>query len=114
MADTELLRRLRWLIATRAILGTLLLGGATVVELTAPGRFPVDPFFLLIAFTYALTAMSAATLRVVERRRWLIDVQLACDAAIVSAFVYVTGGITSVCTWCPLSPVVCYVIAGAA
>ncbi len=106
MADTELLRRLRWLIATRAILGTLLLGGATVVELTAPGRFPVDPFFLLIAFTYALTAMSAATLRVVERRRWLIDVQLACDAAIVSAFVYVTGGITSVFSSLYVVPIV--------
>ncbi len=106
MADTELVRRLRWLIATRAVMGTLLLGGATVVELTEPGRFPVDPFFLLIAFTYALTFVSALALRIVERHRWVIDVQLACDAAIVSAFVYVTGGITSVFSSLYVVPIV--------
>jgi two-component system, NtrC family, sensor histidine kinase PilS len=106
MADTELLRRLRWLIATRAIIGTLLLGGATVVELTGPGRLAVDPFFLLIAANFALTAVSAGALRTAERRRWLIDVQLACDAAIVSAFVYVTGGITSVFSSLYVVPIV--------
>jgi two-component system sensor histidine kinase PilS (NtrC family) len=31
----------------------------------------------------------------VERYRWLIDLQLAGDALIVSAFIYITGGITS-------------------
>jgi two-component system sensor histidine kinase PilS (NtrC family) len=106
MADTELLRRLRWLIATRAIIGTLLLGGATVVELTGPGRLAVDPFFLLIAANFALTAVSAGMLRVAERQRWLIDVQLACDAAIVSAFVYVTGGITSLFSSLYVVPIV--------
>ena len=35
------------------------------------------------------------TLRFVERHRWLIDVQLAGDALIVSAFIYFTGGVTS-------------------
>ena len=29
------------------------------------------------------------------RIRWLIDVQLACDAVIVSAIVHLTGGVTS-------------------
>ena len=95
-----------WLILARAILGTVLLGGATVVELIAPGRFPVDPFFLLIAFTYALTAASALTLRHVERHRWLIDVQLLCDAMIVSAFVYFTGGVTSVFSSLYVVPIV--------
>ena len=35
------------------------------------------------------------TLRFVERHRWLLDLQLAGDALIVSAFIYFTGGITS-------------------
>ena len=39
--------------------------------------------------------MWAWTLRLVERARWLIDLQLACDAVIVSAFIFLTGGITS-------------------
>ncbi len=106
MADLELRRRLRWLIATRAIIGTLLLGGAIVVELTGPGRFAIDPFFLLIAVTYGLTFLSALTLPLVERRRWLIDVQLAIDVAVVSAFVYVTGGITSVFSSLYVVPIV--------
>ena len=93
--DTELRRKVAWLIAVRAIISTVLLGSATVVRLTARGSFAVDPFFFLIGLTYALTIIWALSLRFIERRRWLLDLQLAGDALIVSAFIYVTGGITS-------------------
>ena len=83
------------MIATRALVSTLLLGGATVMQVKAPGSFPVDPFFLLIALTYGLAILYAVTLRLVDRHRWLIDLQLAGDAMIVSAFISLTGGITS-------------------
>ena len=96
MLDTEIKRKVGWLIAVRAMISTVLLGGATVLQITAPGSFRVDPFFFLIALTYALTIAYATTLRYVERHRWLVDVQLAGDAFIVSAFIYVTGGISSV------------------
>ncbi len=92
---SDLRRKLRWLIAIRAVISTALLGSATFAQITAPGSFPVDPFFFLIGLTYALTAAYAATLRLAEGRRWIIDVQLAADALIVSAFIYFTGGITS-------------------
>jgi two-component system sensor histidine kinase PilS (NtrC family) len=95
MIDTELRRKVAWLIGIRAIISTMLLGGAVVAQITAPGSFPVDPFFALIAITYALTLAYATTLRHVARFRWLIDVQLAADAIIVSAFIYITGGVTS-------------------
>jgi hypothetical protein len=62
MSDIELRRRLGWLIGIRAIIVTLLLGGATSAQLAAPGLFPVDPFFFLIALTYGLTAVYALTL----------------------------------------------------
>ncbi len=84
-----------WLIAIRAMIGTLLLGGAAVAEATSPGSFAVSPFFWLIAATYALTIVYAATLRHVDRRRWLVDAQLGCDAITVSAFIFLTGGVTS-------------------
>jgi two-component system, NtrC family, sensor histidine kinase PilS len=87
--------RLAWLIGVRAVVSTLLLGGAVVAQITAPGSFPVDPFFFLIAVTYALTIFFAATLRYAERFDWLVDLQLAADALIVSAFIYFTGGVTS-------------------
>jgi two-component system sensor histidine kinase PilS (NtrC family) len=92
---SELRRKLRNLIAIRAVISTVLLGSATFAQITAPGSFPVPPFFFLIGLTYALTALYAATLRQTERYRWLVDLQLAGDVLIVSAFIYFTGGITS-------------------
>ena len=95
MLETDLRRKLAWLIGIRAVISTLLLGGATFAQITAPGSFPVDPLFFLIAATYALTLAYASTLRFVDRHRWLVDLQLGADALIVSAFIYFTGGITS-------------------
>ena len=92
---SDLRRKLRWLIAVRAVVSTVLLGTATVAQITAPGSFPVDPFFFLIGLTYALTAFYAATMRLADRYRWLVDLQLVGDALVVSAFIYFTGGISS-------------------
>ena len=95
MSESKLRRNLARLITVRAVVSTLLLGGAIVTQMTAPGSFPGDPFFFLIACTYGLTIVYLATLRFVDRHRWLVDAQLACDAIIASAFIYVTGGVTS-------------------
>jgi two-component system sensor histidine kinase PilS (NtrC family) len=95
MPTGDLRRKLGWLITIRVAISTVLLGTGTFAQITLPGSFPVDPFFILIGLTYALTAFYAATLRLADRHRWLVDVQLACDAIIVSAFIYFTGGITS-------------------
>jgi two-component system sensor histidine kinase PilS (NtrC family) len=103
---SDLRRKLRWLIAIRAVISTALLGSATFAQITAPGSFPVDPFFFLIGLTYALTACYAATLRLAESHRWVVDVQLAGDALIVSAFIYFTGGITSYFTSLYVLPIV--------
>jgi two-component system sensor histidine kinase PilS (NtrC family) len=83
------------LIVIRAVFSTILLGSATFARVTDRGSFAVDPFFFLIGLTYALTIVWALTVRYIERQRWLIDLQLASDALTVSAFIYVTGGITS-------------------
>jgi two-component system sensor histidine kinase PilS (NtrC family) len=104
--ETDLRRRLAWLIGIRAVISTLLLGGAILAQVTAPGSFPVDPFFTLIAVTYALTIAYALTLRFVPRHRWLVDAQLAGDAIIVSAFIHFTGGIGSVFSSLYVLPIV--------
>src|SRR5207247_9260707 len=88
-------RTAAWLIAMRAIISTLLLGSAIVTQVTAPGSFAIDPFFFLIGLTFGLTICYALTLRFVDRHRWLVDLQLAVDALIVSAFLCFTGGLTS-------------------
>ena len=95
MPTTALRRKLLWLIGGRAAVVTLLLGSASLIQYRTPGAFPIDPLFGLIGFTYALTVLWTLTLRFVDRHPWLVDVQVACDALIVSAVVYVTGGVTS-------------------
>ncbi|HVD91014.1 MAG TPA: ATP-binding protein [Vicinamibacterales bacterium] len=92
---TDLRRKLLWLIAGRAGVVTLLLGSAVVILTRAPGSLPINPFFAVIGVTYGLTVLWALTLRFVDRHPWLIDVQVACDACIVSAIVLLTGGVGS-------------------
>src|SRR3989441_5819101 len=95
MAENGVRRKLAWLILIRAAISTILLGSATFAQITAPGSFPGNPFFFLIGLTFALTFIYALTLRIAGRHRWLIDLQLAVDALVVSAFIYFTGGIAS-------------------
>jgi two-component system sensor histidine kinase PilS (NtrC family) len=95
MMTVQLRRKLMWLIGGRAAAVTLLLGSAILLLIKSPGTRPFDPFFFLIGITYALTGLYVVLLRFVERYRWLVDVQLACDAVLVSALVHLTGGVTS-------------------
>ena len=95
MQGTALRRKLLWLIGGRAGVITLLLGSAILIQLKSPGWFPIDPFFALIGLTYALTVVWTLTLPFVDRHPWLVDVQVACDALIVSAIVHLTGGVSS-------------------
>jgi two-component system sensor histidine kinase PilS (NtrC family) len=95
VAERDLRRKLFWLIAIRVAISSLLLGSALFVQLTSPGISLGEPLFLLIGVTYALNILWTLTLKWAERYRWIVDVQLACDALIVSGFIAVTGGISS-------------------
>ena len=98
--------RLLTLIAVRVVASTLLLGWAVLIQLSRPGSFPVDPFFFLIGLTYALNVLYLATLRFTEDHGWLIDLQFAVDALVVSAFIHFTGGITSYFSSLYLLPII--------
>ena len=87
--------RLLTLLAVRVVASTFLLGWAVLIQLSRPGSFPVDPFFFLIGLTYGLNVLYLATLRFTEDHGWLVDLQFAADALVVSAFIHLTGGITS-------------------
>src|SRR5919202_6917865 len=92
---TGVRHKLLWLIGGRAVVITVLLGSAILIQIKSPGALPIDPFFFLIGLTYGLTAFWAATLQFVDRHPWLVDVQVACDALVVSAMVHLTGGVAS-------------------
>src|SRR5687768_16271293 len=93
--STTIRRKLLWLIAARAAVITLLLGSAVLIQIQSPGALAVDPYFFLVGLTFALTVVYSLTLRQAERRLGVVDVQLAADAAIGSASVYLTGGVNS-------------------
>ena len=92
MSASALRRKLLWLLAIRAGAVTLLLGAGSLTAIAAPGR---GPFFFLIGLTYALTIVYVLTLRRAERQPWLLDVQFAADAIIVTGIVASTGGVQS-------------------
>ena len=94
---SSLRRKLLWLLAGRAAVVTLLLGSGALIQSKSPETLPIDTgaFFAVIGVTYALTVAYALLLNQTERRRWLVDVQLVLDTVIVSAIVYLTGGINS-------------------
>jgi len=107
MSDASALRRqVIRLMLVRVIISTILLGSGAIVRIQAPGSFAVDPFFFLISLTYALTLLHVVALRWIDRWRWLVDVQLGCDALIVSAFIYFTGGVTSYFTSLYVLPII--------
>jgi two-component system, NtrC family, sensor histidine kinase PilS len=88
-------RRLVWLIGSRVVVSTLLLGSAAVFQVSAPGSLAVDPFFFLIGLTYGLSIIYAATLRFIDRSPWLVSLQFSVDVIAVTAFIHFTGGVTS-------------------
>ena len=88
-------RRLVWLIGSRVVVSTLLLGSAVVFQVNAPGTLAVDPFFFLIGLTYGLSVIYAITLRFIDRSPWLVTLQFTVDVVAVTAFIHFTGGITS-------------------
>src|SRR3954462_10644209 len=91
----DLRSRLSRLIAVRVVVSTLLLGSAILIQLNRPGAFPVDPFFFLIGLTYGLSVVYIGSLPYAVQHHWLADVQFFADAILVSAFIHVTGGVTS-------------------
>lgn len=95
MKERTLRRRLAVHIAVRLLVATVLLGAAVIVQLRTPGALPINPFFFLVGLTYAVSLGFIASLRFVDRQPWLTDVHFAIDAIIVSAAVFVTGGVES-------------------
>ncbi len=106
MKQATLRQRLLTHIAVRLIVATMLLGSALVVQLRSPGTWPINPLFFLIALTYAVSLGFIATLRYVDRFPWLIDVHFAVDAIIISATVFLTGGVSSLFTTVYTLPIV--------
>jgi two-component system, NtrC family, sensor histidine kinase PilS len=107
MKERTLRRRLAVHIAVRLLVATVLLGAAVFVQLRfGPGEQPIDPFYFLVGLTYAVSLGFIASLQLVERLPWLTDVHFAIDAVVVSAAVFITGGVESLFVILYMLPIV--------
>ena len=95
MSESAVRRRVVQLMIWRLVITTILLGSAAAIQLNTAATAQPGPLYVLIAWTYALSAGYALSLRLTGRAPWLVDVQLALDALTVAGFVWVTGGILS-------------------
>jgi two-component system, NtrC family, sensor histidine kinase PilS len=94
-SERDLGRQLKWLMMFRVVVTTTLLVCTFVIELLFRPLLPLQPFYVLAIAAYVLTLGSAAALRTGRRTTLQAYAQLAGDAAIVSGFVYLTGGVQS-------------------
>jgi two-component system sensor histidine kinase PilS (NtrC family) len=85
-----------WLMVLRVVVVTALLGSAVVAEVIARPRDPVEPLYLLIAFTYLFTLLYALVWPfTTAHRKELAYVQVVGDLFTITGIVYYTGGIES-------------------
>ncbi len=106
MKERPLRRRLAAHIAVRLLVATVLLGAAVIVQLRTPGVLPINPFYFLVGLTFAVSLGFIASLKLVERLPWLTDVHFAIDAVVVSAAVFITGGVESLFAILYMLPIV--------
>jgi two-component system sensor histidine kinase PilS (NtrC family) len=101
-----LARRLLIHIALRLVAATVLLGAALVLQVRAPSGLAYTPYFALTGAIYAVSLAFIASLRWVDRFRWLTDVHFAIDVVMVSAMIALTGGISSLFSSLYVLPIV--------
>lgn len=99
-------RRLAVHIAVRLLVATVLLGASVILQIRAPGSLPIGPFYSLVALTYAVSLGFIGSLRWVDRLPWLTDVHFGIDAIVVSAAIFITGGVESLFAILYMLPIV--------
>jgi two-component system, NtrC family, sensor histidine kinase PilS len=98
--------RLSRLVAVRLGAATLLAAFAVSLALAGSALWPIDRAVVAVAGLFAIGLVDAATVRFANRISLTADVHFALDAALISAYVYATGGVTSVFTPLYALPVV--------
>ena len=98
-SQSELYGRLKTLMLLRLLFVSLLLGASIFIHVKQPQSyygFIQTTHFLLIAAVYFLTFVYAIIFKFLKNLIWLAYTQLLADTVIVTAIIYVTGGIGSI------------------
>ncbi len=92
---SEFRRKLLWLIGVRPAVLTVVLGAALLVPFGPSGQVPTDALLALLVLAHVLTLGYLAALKLFERHRWLVGAQLGVDVLVVTAIIWITGGVSS-------------------
>ncbi len=87
-------RNIRTLITARLIIVTTLSVAAVVIQLSTVSFLPLEWFYILILASYALTLLYMALYRWNTRVRFQAFLQMIFDLLLISALVYVSGGLS--------------------
>ncbi|MCK4468823.1 MAG: PAS domain S-box protein, partial [Desulfobacterales bacterium] len=99
MKDNSLERRLRWLIFFRVVIATFLLGITTFIRIkeTEPSlQAALAPVYFILTLTYLLSFAYFFIPKIIKNIRLNIYIQSLSDISLITALVYVTGGIESI------------------
>lgn len=99
-AGTEtMFAKLRWLMASRVVIVTFMLGMATFIEMTGGrpyGQTSMSSLFLIIVSFYVFVIAYLIIIRSVGSIRVNLYVQACGDLSLITGLVYGTGGINSI------------------
>jgi two-component system sensor histidine kinase PilS (NtrC family) len=105
MGKSERARQLRWLMILRVVTITTLLVSAFAVELILLPTGLLSPLFLVAALAYSTVLLYAVLDRWLAGHRIFLYIQLIGDAALMTAFVGITGGLASPMSFLYLLPI---------
>jgi len=98
-ADSDLTSKLKWLMFTRVLFTTLLLGSTIILQISEDTS-PLDPSLLvlygLIVSIFLLSCLYAVMLNRVRQVLWFAYLQIIVDSIIVSLVIFVTGNFSSI------------------
>ena len=98
--------RLSRLVAVRLGAATLLAVFAVALALVGSALWPLERAVQALAGLFVIALVDAATVRWADRFAFTADLHFLLDAGLISAYVYATGGVTSVFTPLYALPVV--------
>ena len=92
-------RRINTLILSRVAIVTFLFGITTVLKIQRTEILPeisITLFYVIFALTYFLSLVYLLLLKFIKNTKLNIYIQTLCDVVLITALVYVTGGIRSI------------------
>ena len=99
MKDNPLDRRLRWLMFSRVVIVTVLLGVATFIQVKGVESLPKESLtsiYVIILLTYLLSFLYIFLPKTIKSLDLNIYIQSFSDVMLITGLVYVTGGIESI------------------